>query len=92
MILGGYLQSGESIIVKNAVIQTCQKLRKEKVDFKLVNLVHDEVEFEVIDREGIPEYVANVMCDSIVSVGEILGMNCPLLGSQKLGYNWYEVH
>lgn len=40
--LGGYLQSGEAIIMKTAKEIWIPRLRKEGVPFKLVNFVHDE--------------------------------------------------
>lgn len=91
-VLAGYLQNGESIIMKRAARIWYPKLIKAKIPFKFVNFVHDEWQTEVDDDVEICNYVSEVQSDAIREVGEILKLNCPLAGEAKKGYNWYETH
>jgi DNA polymerase-1 len=91
-VLAGYLQNGESVIMKTAAKIWYPKLIKAKIPFKLVNDVHDEWQTEVDDDVEICNYVSEVQCDAIRETGEILKLNCPLAGEAKQGYNWYQTH
>lgn len=92
LMLAGYLQGGETIVMKLANVLWFNRLRKEKVPFVQVNFVHDEWQTMVPDETGLPEYVAEVQMNSIVQAGEILKLNCPLAGSHAIGNNWCETH
>jgi len=92
LMLAGYLQNGESVIMKRANLLWSQKLRKDGVDFKQVNFVHDEWQTEVPDDDAIAEHVANTQIQAIVQTGVELGLNCPLAGSKNIGYSWYDTH
>jgi len=97
-MLAGYLQNGESCIMKTANILWRDRLRKEKISFKQVNFVHDEWQTEVDNDMDLALYVAQVQADSIKKVGEIFNLNCPLLGTYTdgkkttIGENWYITH
>lgn len=92
LMLAGYLQGGESTVVKMATLRADKIFKKEKVPVKIVNLVHDETEWECVDDDDVANYVALVMKESFVKIGEDLGLRCPLLGTSKMGYTWYDVH
>ena len=81
LMLAGYLQNGESVVMKRANVLWRSRLLKEKIPFKQVNFVHDEWQTEVPNDLELAKYVANVQADSITQVGIDLKLNCPLAGS-----------
>jgi len=92
-VLAGYLQNGEAIVMKHAAVNIwIPQLIKEKLPFTMVNFVHDEYQTEVDDNDDIARHVAQIQMDAIVQSGLDLGLNCPLAGSWKQGYNWKETH
>ena len=91
-MLAGYLQAGEQCIMKRAVQIWKPELKRLQIDYKIVNFVHDEWQTEVPDDVRVAEKVASVQMDSIRQAGEDFELNCPLAGSRKIGYNWYETH
>lgn len=92
LMLAGYLQNGESIIMKKANTLWRERLRKEKIWFKQVDFVHDEWQTELEDELTIVKTVASIQIQSIIDAGEYYKLNCPLDGSSSVGYNWYETH
>lgn len=92
LMLAGYLQNGESIIMKHANWKWRNDLKNYNV-FQMA-YVHDEWQSRV--RDGLPVdvyiHIADVMADSIRWAGEDLGVRCPLAGSYKIGYNWKDCH
>lgn len=92
LMLAGYLQNGETIIMKRATLLWSAQLDKEKIPYKLVDYVHDEWQTETEDNDDLANYIASVQMNAIKQVGEELRLNCPLSGSKSIGYNWYETH
>lgn len=98
-MLGGYLQNGESIIMKRACLHWRAKLKKEKIPFWQVNFVHDEWQTETINDLDVAKYIATTQSESIRIVGEELELKCPMAGSIlnaheqiAIGRNWRETH
>ena len=91
-MLAGYLQSGESIIMKEACIIWRKELKRSGIWFKQVNDVHDEWQTVCRDDERIKKEVGRVQVEAIVTAGVNLGLRCPLAGTAKFGLNWYETH
>jgi hypothetical protein len=101
LMLAGYLQNGESCIMKHANLLWREKLTKEGIPFRQVNFVHDEWQTEVPDDFDLALHVAQTQADAIREVGEMFELNCPMAGSYKgdhgingysIGYNWYQTH
>lgn len=102
LMLAGYLQNGEAVIMKKAMQLWWQQLTKEKVPFWLVNWVHDEWQTETIKDMEIASYIAQVQAEAIHKAGELYGVYCPLAGSwQKeengimvpsVGTTWCHTH
>ena len=92
LMLAGYLQNGESVIMKWANRIWQRQLDTEKIWYRQVNDVHDEWQTEVEDDPELAEYVKQVQINSIVQAGEELGVKCPLAGSGSIGKNWMETH
>lgn len=92
LMLAGYLQNGESIVMKYANWLWRQQLRKEKVPFWQMNYVHDEWQTRTVDDEDVANYIGKVQAQSIVQAGIDLGVKCPLAGKSIIGYNWRDTH
>jgi len=94
LMLAGYLQSGEAIIMKTANLLWRKALQKERLMRWLfqVNLVHDEFQTSVLDKPSLPEYVAEVQKQSIADAGVALNLFLPLAGSSSIGLNWMQTH
>lgn len=102
LMLAGYLQNGEAVIMKKAKQIWWKRLSKEKVPFWLVNWVHDEWQTETVNCMDTATYIAQVQADAIRIAGEEYNVYCPLAGSwQKeenglmvpsVGTNWCHTH
>lgn len=99
LMLAGYLQNGEQVIMKRANVLWRSRLLREKIPFTQVNFVHDEWQTEVPNDLELATYVANIQAESIRIAGEELNLKCPMAGSiiggnKKLaiGRNWAETH
>jgi len=89
-VLAGYLQNGESVVMKMASLLWTRQLDDKKIPYWFVNDVHDEWQ-----TETYPEYaetVGQLQAESIRIVGEELNLNCPLAGKYVVGQNWKETH
>lgn len=91
-MLGGYLQNGESIIMKTACRKWRQDLRVAGLPFYQVNDVHDEWQTLVPDDPDTVDFVGKTQVAAIVAAGQMLKLNCPLNGQYKSGYSWKETH
>lgn len=92
LMLAGYLQNGESIVMKYANWLWREQLRKEKVPFWQMNYVHDEWQTRTVDDEDVANYIGKVQANAIMQAGLDLGVKCPLAGAFKIGYNWKDCH
>jgi DNA polymerase-1 len=91
-MLAGYLQNGESVIMKWANRIWYNKLKKKGIWFAQVNDVHDEWQTEVEECIETARYVALVQREAIRQAGEELGVQCRLDGSSEIGYSWLDTH
>lgn len=89
-MMAAYLQGGEAIIMKYAVVLSVEEIRRRKLDAKLINVVHDEMIFESSFEHA--EDVRKLTEENIRIAGEMLKLKCPMKGEGKIGKNWLEVH
>ena len=92
LMLAGMLQAGEAVIMKHANVLWWHQLKKEGIEFKQVNFVHDEWQTVVFGDKDQAEYVGGIQAQAISTIGDKLGLFCPLSGSYKIGKNWKETH
>ena len=92
LMLAGYLQNGEAVIMKRANWLWDKWCTEEGLNFKQVNFVHDEWQTEVAGTYEEAVRVGELQCKSLVAVGEELGLFCPMSGETKIGRNWLETH
>jgi len=88
--LNTLLQGAGAIVMKQAVVILHKKLRKSKIEFKIVANVHDEWQIEVESKHA--EEVGKMGTESIKEAGIVLNMRCPLDGEYKVGNSWKETH
>ena len=92
LMLAGYLQNGESTIMKRATVKWYNWAKSTGIDFKLVGFVHDEWQTEVNGSLADAEHIGMLQCKSLEEVGDELGLFCPISGSTDIGRNWLETH
>lgn len=92
LMMAGYLQTGEAVIMKHANILWRQRLEEKGIEYKQVNFVHDEWQTEIRGDRELAELVGNIQAMAIKDVGERFKLNCPMAGEFKVGKNWYETH
>lgn len=90
LMLAGYLQNGEKVIMATALPIWRSKLIKEGIFHIPRDFVHDEWQTET--RPDLADIVGRTQADAIREAGEILGLNCPLAGQYKIGLNWNQTH
>lgn len=97
LLMSGYLQNGEAVIIKTAAVKFNSEI--EKHGCFLVDIIHDEYQIECPNRE-VALKIAPKVADAIHWAGDALGLNCPMAGSYwnddkksfTVGSNWYLTH
>lgn len=98
LCMSGYLQNGEAVIMKHATLLWYEQLKHMEIDFKLVDMVHDEWQTECPNDMGIALAIAEAQCQALEEVGRRLKLRCPLKGSYgefpkyTIGNNWKVTH
>lgn len=92
LMLAGYLQNGEVLVMKHAMVKWHEELRKDQINFRLANFVHDEWQTIVQGTRAEAEHVAKVQRESIAYAGRKLGVRCPLAGASVVGKTWLDTH
>lgn len=87
------LQSDEAILMTKA-FNLLNEILAEKyvwgIDYGVVTIYHDEYVIEC--RKEIAEDVKKISEQCIVDAGKFYEINCPHIGTGRIGRNWYEVH
>lgn len=90
LMMAVYLQSGEALVMKYAIVDAYTKLKNEGIEFKIVNWVHDEVIYECDPKDA--EYIGLIQRNAIRDAGIKLNLKCPMSGETKIGTNWLQAH
>ena len=85
-----YLQSFEQAIIKYAMYKYSQKLKKAGVDFKQVNIVHDEIICECNPEDA--DTVGKAISESMREAGEFFKIRLRIDGEYKVGKTWLDTH
>jgi len=88
--LNSLLQGAGAIVMKKALVIFEKKLLQEKVFFKMVANVHDEIQIET--KPEYAEFVGKSAVQSIREAGEHFRLRCPLDGEYKIGKSWRDTH
>jgi len=98
LMLAGYLQNGEAIVIKRSNWLWDKWCTEEGLNFRQSNVVHDEFQTEVCGTYEEAQRVGELQCKAITVTGEELGLLCPLSGETKIGSpldgtnNWLGTH
>ena len=90
-MLAGYLQNGESVIMKYAAILWNQWAKADGVGYLMVNDVHDEWQSEAFTYDDAV-HLGKLQCKALEQAGIDLNVRCPMSGETKIGRNWFDTH
>lgn len=88
--LNTLLQSAGAIIAKKWLVNFSEELKNKKIPYKLVAMVHDEVQIET--KPEFAETVKEIVIASAAKAGKDLNFRCPVAAEGKIGANWYGTH
>ena len=88
--MSSYLQAGEAIIMKRAMVESFKEIKKKGLDAFQVAVVHDEMQYDC--AEDCAEEVGKILRRHIIEAGEYYKLCCPLDGEYVIGNNWLETH
>ena len=88
--LNTLIQGAGAVICKQWLAYIMEKVAKEKLDVKLVASIHDEYQFEVLNRD-INRF-CEVTKEAIKKTTKTLKLKCPLDNECKVGTTWSETH
>ena len=91
-MLAGYLQNGESVVMKHACIKWRTEAKAAGIKFKQVDFVHDEWQTECHGALEEAEELGRLQCKAIEWAGKELELFCPPSGETKIGRNWRDTH
>ena len=87
-MLAAYLQNGEAVIMKHAVVKACEEIKKNNLPAKLISIIHDEVIFEV-EGKTTQLIVKDIDEQAMKDAGEHLKFRVPIAGEGIIGRDWY---
>jgi DNA polymerase-1 len=91
--LSGLLQNAEAIILKRSVWNARQKCYEAGWPIRLLNLVHDEVQIELLkDDEELAWKIGALFADEYRLTAEYYQLRCPFAGGVSVGKNWNASH
>ena len=88
--LNSLLQSAGAIIAKKWIVIMEEDLRKQKIPYKLLAVVHDEVQLEV--PKGMGDVVGKIAVEAATKAGEALNFRCPVSAEYRVGRDWHDCH
>lgn len=93
LMLAGYLQNGEAVVMKHANRLWRQWADEHKILYKQIDFVHDEWVTECLGSMDMAEHLGTLQQKAIEQVGKDLNIYCPLAGGKPaFGSNWLEIH
>ena len=91
LVMSGYLQGGEAVIMKSAYVWSTLQFKKRKLDCNIVTFTHDE--FQADTHLTNVEECGIVLVESIGRTTELFKLKCPMEGDKpKIGLSWAETH
>lgn len=88
--LNTLLQNMGAVIMKYWLIEVARKADEEGLDWNPCANIHDEGQFEVVNKD-VPRF--NAICEEAFDhVSQLLDLNCPVAGSADNGNNWSLTH
>lgn len=88
--MSSYLQAGEAIIMKRAMVESYKEIKSLGLDAFQVAIVHDEMQYDC--AEDCAKQVGEILKKHIIEAGVYYKLRCPLDGDYIIGDNWLETH
>jgi len=88
--LNTLLQGAGAIICKQWLVNMMEQVNEQQLDVKLVGSIHDEYQFEVINKDV--EAFCKITNLAIKETEKTLQVRCPLDSEYKVGKTWAETH
>ena len=88
--MSSYLQAGEAIIMKRAMVESYKEIKSLGLDAYQVAIVHDEMQYDC--AEDVAKQVGEILRKHIIEAGVYYKLRCPLDGEYMIGNNWLETH
>ena len=88
--LNTLLQGAGAIICKQWLVHMMERVNEQQLDVKLVGSIHDEYQFEVINKDV--EEFCKITNLAIKDTEKTLQVRCPLDSEYKIGTTWAETH
>ena len=88
--MSSYLQAGEAIIMKKAMIESYKEIKSLGLDAFQVAVVHDEMQYDCAEDCAVT--VGEILKKNIIAAGEHFGLRCPLGADYMVGSNWLQTH
>ena len=76
--------------MKQALVNLHKFATSQKLDFKIVGNIHDEIQTEVAERDA--ERFGKLAVYAMTKAGEDFNLSIPLAGEYKIGNSWKETH
>lgn len=92
LMMGSTLQNTEATLMKNAIKMAMEEFDKIGLKYKIINIVHDEVIYEIDGSKEDAEKAGQIQAEAIKLAGEKFKLRCPMSGEFKVGKNWLQVH
>lgn len=90
MVIPYLLQGDESKIMKKAMINIAQKCRREGIDALQVGMIHDELQFDVLEKDV--KRFTEICLESFIEAGKYFNYTVPIEGDFKVGMSWAKTH
>ena len=88
--LNSLLQSAGAIIAKQWIVCMSEELHRQKVPYKLLAWVHDELQCET--PIGYGDIVGKISVEAARKAGDVLKFRCPVDAEYRTGSNWFDCH
>ena len=88
--LNTLIQGAGAVVCKVWLINMIKRIRRIGVDAKLVASIHDEYQFEVLNKDV--KRFGQLTKDAMKDTEKQLHMKCPLDNEWKVGRTWAETH
>ena len=88
--LNSLLQSAGAIVAKQWIVCMSEELHRQKVPYKLLAWVHDELQCET--PIGYGDIVGKIAVEAARKAGDVLKFRCPVDAEYRTGSNWLDCH
>ena len=88
--LNTLIQGAGAVVCKQWLVHIMERVIREKLDVKLVASIHDEYQFEVLNKDV--DRFCVITKEAIHTTTKTLDLKCPLDNEYNVGTTWLETH